>query len=59
VLNDISPVPGAVGFGTVLRSLPTPFLEEWSGKRDEARREHELLRNEILATHQAGRTRRC
>jgi enoyl-[acyl-carrier protein] reductase II len=55
VLNDISPVPGAVGFGTVLRSLPTPFLEEWSGKREEARRERDRLRGEILATHQAGR----
>lgn len=33
VLNDFSPVPGAVGFGTVVRSLPTPFLDEWSGKR--------------------------
>jgi hypothetical protein len=53
VLNDISPVPGAVGFGTVLRSLRTPFLDEWSGKREEARRDH--LREEILATHQAGR----
>jgi enoyl-[acyl-carrier protein] reductase II len=55
VLNDISPVPGAVGFGTVLRSLPTPFLDEWSGKREEARRDRDRLRGEILATHQAGR----
>ena len=38
VLNDISPVPGAVGFGTVLRSMRTPFLDEWSGKREEAPR---------------------
>jgi len=28
VLNDISPVPGAVGFGTALRSLRTPILDE-------------------------------
>ena len=55
VLNDISPVPGAVGFGTVLRSLRTPFLDEWSGKREEARRDRDRLRGEILATHQAGR----
>jgi NAD(P)H-dependent flavin oxidoreductase YrpB (nitropropane dioxygenase family) len=55
VLNDISPVPGAVGFGTVLRSLPTPFLDEWSGKRKAARRDRDRLRREILATHQAGR----
>ena len=59
VLNDISPVPGAVGFGTVLRSLPTPFLDEWSGKREEARRDRDRLRGEILATHQAGRIRLC
>ncbi len=55
VLNDISPVPGAVGFGTVLRSLRTPFLDEWSGKREEARRDRDRLWGEILATHQAGR----
>jgi hypothetical protein len=56
ILNDISPVPGAVGFGTVLRSLPTPFLDEWS---EEARRDRDRLRGEILATHQAGRTTLC
>jgi nitronate monooxygenase/enoyl-[acyl-carrier protein] reductase II len=55
VLNDISPVPGSVGFGTVLPSLPTPFLDEWSGKREEPRRDRDRLRGEILATHQAGR----
>ena len=55
VLNDISPVPGAVGFGTVLRSLHTPFLDEWSGKREEARRDRDRLREASLATHQAGR----
>jgi enoyl-[acyl-carrier protein] reductase II len=54
VLNDISPMPGAAGFGTVLRSLRTPFLDEWSGKREEARRDRDRLREEILATHQAG-----
>jgi nitronate monooxygenase/enoyl-[acyl-carrier protein] reductase II len=55
VLNDIIPVPGTVGFGTVLRSLPTPFLDEWSRKREEARRDRDRLRGEILSTHQAGR----
>jgi len=38
VLNDIIPVPGTVGYGTVGRTLRTPFLDEWGGKRDEARR---------------------
>jgi enoyl-[acyl-carrier protein] reductase II len=57
VLNDISPLPGTAGFGTVLRSLHTDFLDEWSAKRDEARRERERerLRNQIVSTTQAGR----
>ncbi len=55
VLNDIKPVPGTVGYGTVLRSLRTPFLEEWSAKRDEARRNGERLWQEMIARSQAGR----
>lgn len=55
VLNDISPLPGSAGFGTVLRSLRTDFLDKWSGKRDEARHERDRLRNEIVSTTQAGR----
>jgi enoyl-[acyl-carrier protein] reductase II len=55
VLNDISPLPGTAGFGTVLRSLPTAFLDEWSGKREEARRERDRLRGQLISTHQAGR----
>jgi nitronate monooxygenase/enoyl-[acyl-carrier protein] reductase II len=55
VLNDIAPLPGTAGFRTVLRSINTPFLEEWSGKRDEASRERDRLRNHLLSTHQAGR----
>ncbi len=39
VLNDIQPLPGTGGYGTVLRSLRTPFLNEWGTKREEARRE--------------------
>ena len=55
VINDISPMPGTVGFGTVPRSLRTAFLDEWSGKREEARRERVRLRNQIVVTTQAGR----
>ena len=55
VLNDIVPVPGTVGFGTVLRSIETPFLNEWSAKREEARRDRDRLRDHIILTHQAGR----
>jgi hypothetical protein len=34
-------LPGTEGFHTVPRSLPTAFLEEWGGKREEARRKRE------------------
>jgi enoyl-[acyl-carrier protein] reductase II len=55
VLNDISPLPGTAGFGTVLRSLHTAFVDEWSAKRDEACRDRDRLRNQIISTTQAGR----
>ena len=55
VLNDISPLPGTAGYCTVLRSLHTLFLDEWSAKRDEARRDRDRLRDQIVATHQTGR----
>jgi len=59
VLNDISPLPGTVGFHTVGRSLPTAFLNEWSGKREEARRDRDRLRGQIVSTTQAGRQHEC
>ena len=55
VLNDISPLPGTVGYNTVLRSLHTEFLDEWSAQRDEAHRERDRLLGHILSTHRAGR----
>jgi nitronate monooxygenase/enoyl-[acyl-carrier protein] reductase II len=55
VLNDIVPLAGTAGFGTVLRSLRTPFLEEWNAKREEARRERDRLREHVVSTHPAGR----
>jgi enoyl-[acyl-carrier protein] reductase II len=55
VLNDIQPLPGTVGYGTVLRSLHTPFIDEWSTKREEARRLRERLWADITARAQAGR----
>jgi nitronate monooxygenase/enoyl-[acyl-carrier protein] reductase II len=54
-LNDIKPLPGTVGYGTVLRSLRTPFLDAWNGKREEARREASRLFEEIVASRKAGR----
>ncbi|HKZ92840.1 MAG TPA: nitronate monooxygenase, partial [Candidatus Limnocylindrales bacterium] len=48
VLNDIMPSPGSFGYGTVLRSLRSPFIDTWQGRRDEARRDLERLRGEVL-----------
>jgi enoyl-[acyl-carrier protein] reductase II len=55
VLNDIQPLPGTGGYGTVLRSLHTPFLDEWGKKREAARRERERLWAEIADRAKAGR----
>jgi enoyl-[acyl-carrier protein] reductase II len=55
VLNDIQPLPGTGGYGTVLRSLRTPFMDEWGTKREEARREREHLWAEIQARTRTGR----
>jgi nitronate monooxygenase/enoyl-[acyl-carrier protein] reductase II len=54
VVNDIVPLPGTAGFGTVLRSIHTEFLDRWSANRKEARRECERLKAEIISTTQAG-----
>ena len=53
VLNGITPLPGMAGFPTVLLSLHTEFLDEWSKKCDEARRERDRLRQHIASTTQA------
>ena len=54
VLNDIMPLPGTAGYGTVQRAIRTPFIEEWQAKRDEARRETARLQQQIAETAQAG-----
>ena len=59
VINDISPLPGTEGFHTVPRSLPTAFLDDWSGEREAARRDRDRLRGQIVATTQAGRQHEC
>src|SRR5262245_50139231 len=59
VLNDISPLPGTVGFQTVLRSLHTTFIDEWSAQREAARRDRDRLRDQIVSTTQAGRPHAC
>jgi enoyl-[acyl-carrier protein] reductase II len=55
VLNDIQPLPGTGGYGTVLRSLHTPFMDEWGSKREEARQERQRLWMEIQARAVDGR----
>lgn len=55
VLNDIQPLPGTGGYGTVLRSLRTPFMDAWGTKREEARGQGERLWAEIQAKARAGR----
>src|SRR5450631_3742260 len=50
VLNDIVPLPGTAGFGTVLRSIHTEFLDHWTANREEAQRERERLKTEIIST---------
>ena len=54
-LNDIQPVPGTVGYGTVLRSIKTPFMQEWQEKREKARAERERLYKHMSAASSAGR----
>jgi nitronate monooxygenase/enoyl-[acyl-carrier protein] reductase II len=55
VLNDIMPVPGSVGYGTVLRALRTPFIDTWQGRREEAALDAERLRAEVLPVFTQGR----
>ena len=57
VLNDIIPVPGTVGYGTVGRTLRTPFFDEWGTKRDEARQNGERLWTEIVDRLRRGQRR--
>jgi nitronate monooxygenase len=45
---------GTKGYGTVLRALRTPFLDEWSSKREEARARLPELREQIAAAGAAG-----
>lgn len=55
----MSTIPSTKGFPTVPRSLPTGFLEEWASKREEARRERDRLRGQVVFTTQAGRQHEC
>ncbi|MDQ2682843.1 MAG: nitronate monooxygenase family protein [Chloroflexota bacterium] len=55
VFNVLDPNPGEEGFGTVLRSLRTPFLDQWNDRIVDA----VALRSDLIgraeALHQSGR----
>lgn len=55
VFNDISPVPGRPGYGTVPRALRTAFIDDWSARRDEARSQADRLQGEFAAAGAAGK----
>ena len=55
VLNDIMPLPGSAGYGTVLRALRTPFIDTWQSRREEAKRDAERMRPEVLSVFVQGR----
>jgi nitronate monooxygenase/enoyl-[acyl-carrier protein] reductase II len=55
VLNDIMPNPGSLGYGTVLRSLRSPFIETWSARREEARQQAERILAELVELTKQGR----
>jgi enoyl-[acyl-carrier protein] reductase II len=55
VYNDINPLPGTGGYGTVLSSLRTPFMDDWGARRAEARAQREHLMNDIVTRARAGR----
>lgn len=54
-LNDIAPLPGTAGYGTVLRSLRTPFVDRWATRREEAGQVRERLSDALVASAKAGR----
>jgi nitronate monooxygenase/enoyl-[acyl-carrier protein] reductase II len=55
VLNDIMPNPGSLGYGTVLRSLRSPFIDTWNPRRDEASRQATRLLDQLIAFTKEGR----
>jgi enoyl-[acyl-carrier protein] reductase II len=51
----VLPAPTAGGYATVPRSLRTPFVDRWNGRRAQAEREAERLREELGAAMREGR----
>jgi enoyl-[acyl-carrier protein] reductase II len=55
VWNDIIPLPGTGGYGTVPRAIRTPFIETWQQRRSEAKQQAERLQGEIMQAIRQGR----
>ena len=53
-LNDLLPSPGTKGYGTVLRSIRTPFIDELHGQREIPRRDAARLLDVLKTAIQAG-----
>jgi enoyl-[acyl-carrier protein] reductase II len=49
VWKEIFPPAGEGAYETVPRVMRTPFVEEWQRRPDEARREAERLRDEVVS----------
>jgi enoyl-[acyl-carrier protein] reductase II len=58
VLNDIRPVPGARGYGSVARALSSSFTEHWTLHRNEARSDPTRMEEELNAARLAGQLHR-
>src|SRR5579884_1088178 len=46
--NDVMPMPGRGGYGTVPRAIRTPFQDRWAGRTAEAARHAEDVRAEVM-----------
>jgi nitronate monooxygenase/enoyl-[acyl-carrier protein] reductase II len=53
--DAVFPAVGPGGYRTLPRVLRTPFVDLWNARRDEATRESERLRGELMAALRAGR----
>ena len=53
-LNDLLPSPGTKGYGTVLRSIRTPFIDELQGQSDIPGRDAARLLDVLKTAIQAG-----
>ena len=47
VFNDIMPLPGTGGYGTVPPAIRTPFIEKWQGDRNQARQQASELQIQV------------